>query len=255
MATTTNYGWDTPDDTDLVKDGAAAIRTLGSSIDTTVFANASAGIAKTIVDDKGDIIAATANDTVDRLAVGANDTVLTADSTTATGLKWAAPSAGSYTLLASGSLSGTSLTLSSISQAYENLVFIYKDVHLSAGTSTKLRWNGQTGANYQGSLQTTDSTTISRDNNATGVLLIAGGGEYTSSASKGQTVITIQNYATANGALVSFYTKQQGNSGMTYGYATNDSLATPAAITSLTLLTTNGTATFSAGTYELFGVK
>ena len=35
MATTTNYGWETPDDTDLVKDGAAAIRTLGSSIDTT----------------------------------------------------------------------------------------------------------------------------------------------------------------------------------------------------------------------------
>ena len=35
MATTTNYGWETPDDTDLVKDGAAAIRTLGSSVDTT----------------------------------------------------------------------------------------------------------------------------------------------------------------------------------------------------------------------------
>jgi hypothetical protein len=35
MATTTNYGWETPDDTDLVKDGASAIRTLGSAIDTT----------------------------------------------------------------------------------------------------------------------------------------------------------------------------------------------------------------------------
>jgi len=35
MATTTNYGWTTPNDTDLVKDGAAAIRTLGSSVDTT----------------------------------------------------------------------------------------------------------------------------------------------------------------------------------------------------------------------------
>ena len=35
MATTTNYGWETPDDTDLVKDGASAIRTLGSSIDST----------------------------------------------------------------------------------------------------------------------------------------------------------------------------------------------------------------------------
>ena len=36
MATTTNYGWTTPDDTSLVKDGAAAIRTLGSSIDTSL---------------------------------------------------------------------------------------------------------------------------------------------------------------------------------------------------------------------------
>jgi len=36
MATTTNYGWTTPDDTSLVKDGASAIRTLGSSIDTSL---------------------------------------------------------------------------------------------------------------------------------------------------------------------------------------------------------------------------
>jgi hypothetical protein len=36
MATTTNFGWATPDDTDFVKDGAAAIRTLGSSIDTSL---------------------------------------------------------------------------------------------------------------------------------------------------------------------------------------------------------------------------
>jgi len=35
MATTTNFGWETPDDTDLVKDGAAAMRTLGNSIDTS----------------------------------------------------------------------------------------------------------------------------------------------------------------------------------------------------------------------------
>jgi hypothetical protein len=48
------------------------------------------GIQPTIVDAKGDIIAATAADTPARLAVGANNTVLTADSSTATGLKWAA---------------------------------------------------------------------------------------------------------------------------------------------------------------------
>jgi hypothetical protein len=50
------------------------------------------GIQPSIVDAKGDLIAATAADSVSRLAVGSNDQVLTADSSTATGLKWATPS-------------------------------------------------------------------------------------------------------------------------------------------------------------------
>jgi hypothetical protein len=37
MATTTNYSWTTPDNTAYVKDGASAIRSLGSSVDTTLF--------------------------------------------------------------------------------------------------------------------------------------------------------------------------------------------------------------------------
>lgn len=36
MATSTNYGWEEPDDSDYVKDGALAMRTLGNAIDTTV---------------------------------------------------------------------------------------------------------------------------------------------------------------------------------------------------------------------------
>jgi hypothetical protein len=35
MANTSNFGWETPDDTDLVKDGALAIRTLAGAIDTS----------------------------------------------------------------------------------------------------------------------------------------------------------------------------------------------------------------------------
>ena len=88
MATTTNYSWSTPDDTALVKDGAAAIRSLGTAIDTTVFTNAGAAIAKATVDAKGDLIAGTADNTVARLAVGTNGHILLADSAAATGLAY-----------------------------------------------------------------------------------------------------------------------------------------------------------------------
>jgi hypothetical protein len=62
---------------------------------TTDDANA---IQNSIVDAKGDLIAATANDTPARLAVGTNGHVLTADSTAATGIKWAAPAGGGKVL-------------------------------------------------------------------------------------------------------------------------------------------------------------
>lgn len=52
MATTTNFGWTTPDDTALVKDGASAIRSLGSSVDSAlgqVTLNAQTGTTYTFV--------------------------------------------------------------------------------------------------------------------------------------------------------------------------------------------------------------
>jgi len=114
MATTTNYSWTTPDDTALVKDGAAAIRSLGTAIDTTVFNNAGAAIAKTIVDAKGDLIVGTAADTVARLASSASDgNVLTVDTSTATGLKWAAPAGGGKVLQVVSTSFGTSTSTTS----------------------------------------------------------------------------------------------------------------------------------------------
>ena len=44
MAITSNYGWTIPDDTDLVKNGALAIRTLGNAIDTTAAASFGGGL-------------------------------------------------------------------------------------------------------------------------------------------------------------------------------------------------------------------
>jgi hypothetical protein len=114
-----------------VKDGAAAIRTLGNSVDTTTkalnpettlgdiayrsatsntntrLAIGSAGQVLTVaagvpswaspsdqtpLTTKGDVFTFSTVDT--RLGVGANGTVLTADSAEATGLKWAAPASG-----------------------------------------------------------------------------------------------------------------------------------------------------------------
>jgi hypothetical protein len=90
MASTPIYNWPTPDNTGLVKNGALDMRTLGDAIDTTM----GTMIPKSLVDAKADIITATADNTPARLAVGTNNQVLTADSSTATGLKWATPSGG-----------------------------------------------------------------------------------------------------------------------------------------------------------------
>jgi hypothetical protein len=51
-----------------------------------------------LVDAKGDLLVASADNTVTRLAVGTNDFVLTADSAEATGVKWAAASGGGGTI-------------------------------------------------------------------------------------------------------------------------------------------------------------
>lgn len=107
-------------------------------------------INPTIVDAKGDIIAATAADTVSRLAVGANDTVLTADSSTATGLKWAtAGGASALSQIATGNMSGTSVSLTGLSN-YDYLVLNVSGWTCSDGTTSNLllRINNNTGNNY-----------------------------------------------------------------------------------------------------------
>jgi len=126
MATTTpNFGWPVPTSTDLVKDGATAIESLGDSIDaslldlkggtsgqvlsknsntdmdfTWVTSDDANAIQNAIVDAKGDLIAATAADTPARLAVGTNGEFLSADSTAATGLAWVAAPSGFGTITA-----------------------------------------------------------------------------------------------------------------------------------------------------------
>jgi hypothetical protein len=123
------------------------------------------GIQPTIVDAKGDLIAATAADTPARLAVGANDTVLTADSSEATGLKWAAAS-GSMTLLSTTSMntSTATVTVSSISGSYKTLEIHIIDPTWATGNS-QLLLTAQSSSSIQGA----GSTMYNSGSNVTAV--------------------------------------------------------------------------------------
>jgi hypothetical protein len=99
---------------------------------------------------KGDLVPATASATFARLGVGANDTVLTADSTAATGMKWSAPVTGGMTLLSTTTLSGSSTSISVTPTGYNELriyvtgVNCASDYHLIMGVNTDT-----TAANYR----------------------------------------------------------------------------------------------------------
>lgn len=178
MATTTpNFGWSVPTSTDYVKDGATAIETLGDAIDaslvdlkggttgqvlskntntdmdfTWVTPNDADAIQNTIVDAKGDVITATGADVPARLAVGTNGQVLTADSTTATGLKWATPAAGAFTKITSNTFSA----VTSVSFPNDTFTTTYDD-YFVLFTITASSANGNVTARLRAA--GTDNTT------------------------------------------------------------------------------------------------
>ena len=89
------------------------------------------GIQPTIFDAKADLLTATAADTPARLAVGSNNQVLTADSSTATGLKWATPAGG--TAIA-GAYATVATQESTSSSSYTNLTTAGPAVTVTTGT-------------------------------------------------------------------------------------------------------------------------
>ena len=165
---TTNFGWQMPQNTDLVKDLPADFEVFGQAVDTDL-ADLKGGTTgqvlskatntdldftwvtptdQTPLTTKGDLFTFTTVDA--RLGVGANGTVLTADSAEASGLKWATPSAGGYTLITDVQLSSsTGYSFSSIPSTYKHLVLTWEGLTIAAISSGfELRFNSDSGANY-----------------------------------------------------------------------------------------------------------
>lgn len=82
----------------------------GDTITIAAATSGASGIPASTVDVKGDLIAATANDTVARLGVGTDGLALVANSGNTTGLGWAAPAPAAHTHAATDLASGTVAT-------------------------------------------------------------------------------------------------------------------------------------------------
>jgi hypothetical protein len=244
MATTTNYGWTTPDDTALVKDGAAAIRTLGSSVDTTTKAlNPSTTL--------GDIEyrSSTAN-TNTRLGIGSTGNVLTV----AGGVpSWAAPASGGMTLISTTTLSGASTTISSIPATYIHLQLVIRDWLPSGDDSyMQIRYNNDSSNNYR------NLTSNTLDNNALSFneSWLPCNTDNDNSVAEGISIFNIYDYANTttwklasmNAISVNATTTTQLNARFRPILAYNQT----AAISRLDFFTGG---TFTSGTVLLYGVK
>jgi hypothetical protein len=205
-------------------------------------------IQNSIVDAKGDIITATADNTPARLAVGTNGQYLQADSTAATGLKWAtAASGGGMTLLSTTTLSGASTTISSISTSYIRLIaYIYGISNNTANGKLQVQPLGGSNQRWSG----TDFNAVF---NSTGAAI-------THSTNIDRTnvdnvfILTIDNYTLASGYSQGFhfdgYYFDGGNQrGLNIGGVIN---AGNSAVTSITFVQSGGN--WASGTVKLYGV-
>ena len=180
MATSPIYSWPEPDNTDLVRNGALAIRMLGNAIDTTM----GTMTPKSTYTAKGSIAAATAASTPANLSVGTNGFVLSADSTAATGLSWVQ---GGLTLINRSTFSGVaSHNIDSVfSSTYTSYLVVIEGIYASTSSDNirlRFRYGSSTEAGssyYYNNINTSYLSAVVANTGGNGIsyaLLSATGG-------------------------------------------------------------------------------
>lgn len=206
----------------------------------------------TTITASGDIVVGTGSGTYDNLPIGTTNQVLTADTTVSPyKVKWATPSSGGgYTQLATGSLSGSSVSITSISQDYKDLVIYLQNTALSTGAAVRFTLNNNTNSYYGYTFIQGGTTTGS----GTSGLPYGYLGDFPGYQDSTSVTMTIPNYAYSNSrphwqAFGGQYpSNAQAISIFTFGAINNGT-----AVSSIQLFPSTGT--FSNGTYYLFGVK
>jgi hypothetical protein len=206
----------------------------------------------TAIDAKGDLVAGTAADTFSRLAIGTNNQVLTADSTAATGMKWATVSGGGLTSLSSGSFTGTTFLISSIPSGYKDLLLVInRNAPNTDGDTLRLRINENTASNYA------YFSTMTSTNTSFGSTFFEIAPAQDNSANAGTTIVYLPEYLTATGAWRQMISNSIANNPTTntnFNWATyNGVYKVSSAVTSLTIY--NSSSDFADGNYVLYGVK
>ena len=248
-ATDMAFTWITPNPGDITGVTAGTgISGGGTSGDVTV-TNSMA----TAMTTKGDLVPATGSGTFARLAVGTNNQILTADSTASTGMKWAtASSSGGMTQLATGSLSGASVSITSISSSYKYLILqVYG---FSFATSGELRFTFNTTTSAYG--YTTLSNGTATGSGSGGVAYGSFGGNVQTFGDNAQAVLTIPFYSTSavrpqwSGTI----TGVNGSNGAPQQSVSFGGLNSANVVSSIQLFPASGNFN-SAGTYYLYGVN
>lgn len=171
--------------------------------------------------------------------------VLTADGANSMG--WEAVPSGSLTSLVSGSLSGSSLDLTSISQSYVHLYLQMSNVAFSTTNNWNLRVNNLS-TDYNN--QRITNTTTANLSSASGWQLDAG--NFTSGRVFNFTIY-FPNYTVVRRPTVQWYVVSSDPSADGMGFGHGIRFGATAAINRITFI--GAGATFTAGTYNLYGVK